>query len=444
MLVVKGRTPTESELILIDQLVAFLRGCGVNLTPTPGGGYTVIKPSDKRDVSANVDVNALKKAYFVLADAATKTQPSFSNWLVLKQLKDVIVLYAPSTSLTIDSARHPKRQLVSGDDDCQPLDVMALRSALAVLLTAYPDPAETPLNIYLIQQVMVAALQVCGVTIPGWTDIVPAPTASVGPIVPQPTVSGGPLVPDPTVSGGPLVPQPTVSGGPIVPDPTVSGGPIVPDPTVSGGPIVPDPTVSGGPIVPDPTVSGGPIIPDPIETAAPTSEPVETAAPTSEPVETAVPTTSEPAGTTTCITPDPVETSTTTSEAVETSSSTLTPDPTVTGGPIIPDPTVSGGPLVPEPTVSGGPLVPEVPIPGGEIVPSTKMKRQSIVADPAALLEALKTLEEAYGSYGSGTIPTPVFLVMVNIVTLLQTQGVNVAGWPPILGEGTVTIGPST
>ncbi|KAL2120354.1 hypothetical protein VTJ04DRAFT_4380, partial [Mycothermus thermophilus] len=398
-----GGSPSPAQQIVIDQLIAFLQGCGLTVTPTTGGGYTVIKPADKRDVSGKVNIEPLKKAYFILFEATTKIEPSFTNWLILHHLRDVIVLYEPSTTLTV--ATKAKRQLVNPPSgECNPLDVLALRGALAVLLTAYPDPASTPINILLIQQSMVAALKMCGVEVPGWADGIPTPTVTAGPIVPDPVVTGGPIVPDPVVSGGPIVPNPVVSGGPIVPDPVVSGGPIVPDPVISGGPIVPDlpatstsssvdPVVTGpiildpitGPIVPDPVVTGAPLVPETPSNPGSDEAEEEVEEPT-EPVE-------EPT--------EPVE------------------EPT-------------------EPVEEGEE---EVETPASRMI---KRADAAPAVDTAALLAALKTLEEAYGSYGSGTIPTPIYLVMLNIVTILQTGGVVVPGWPPVLGPPTTVIGPST
>jgi hypothetical protein len=109
---------------------------------------------------------------------------------------------------------------------------------------------------------------------------------------------------------------------------------------------------------------------------------------------------------------------------------TLTPGNPIPGSPIVPNPTIPGGAITPDPTV-----------PGGAIHPSDK--RQAPISDPAALLQALSILESTYGSYGSGKIPVPVFLIMESIVTILQdVPGVVVPGWP-ILGAGSTTIKPS-
>ncbi|KAK4158073.1 hypothetical protein C8A00DRAFT_28971 [Chaetomidium leptoderma] len=281
--------PSPQERIIMQQLAAFLRGCGITIVKSPDGTWTTIKPSDKRDVQ--FDVTGLETAYFALLQAASDiapAQPSFANWLALQQISGLLETYGISTaSFTVDSAGHPKRQtdtITVGTATCALIDVMGLRAALAALLTAYGPPSKAPVNIFLIEQVIVTALHICGQSVEGWTTIIP---------------------------GSP------VPGGPMVPDPTVPGGPMIPDPTV----------------------------------------------------------------------------------------------------------------------------------PGAEIKPSDKkmkMRRQAPVGDPAAMLAALKTLEDAYGVYGSGKIPVPVFLIMVNLVTILQSiPGVLVPGWP-VLGQGSVVLTPST
>lgn len=121
---------------------------------------------------------------------------------------------------------------------------------------------------------------------------------------------------------------------------------------------------------------------------------------------------------------------------------------TVPGGPLIPDNTVIGGPLVPDATIPGGPMIPDVTIPGGEMKPSTKFRRDG-GGDAAALkgLQAsLEALEAQYGSpFASAAIlPLPALLIMQNIATVLQANEFVVPGWPPLLGPGTVVIGPST
>ncbi|KAL1857636.1 hypothetical protein VTK73DRAFT_8023 [Phialemonium thermophilum] len=194
--------------------------------------------------------------------------------------------------------------------------MIGLRAALAALYAAYGPPQDAPENIFLIEQVIVSALQLCGQSVSGWTTITP--------------------------------------GNPI------PGGPITPDPTQPGGPIKPDPSHSGSPIKPDPSHTGGGI----------------------------------------------------------------TPDPTQTGGALVPNPSETGGPIQPS---------------------DRRVRRADVIArqgppisDPEALLAALQLLEDKYGTYGSGTIPVPIFLIMENIVTILQDiPNVVVPGWP-ILGAGSI------
>ncbi|KAK8033191.1 hypothetical protein PG991_002589 [Apiospora marii] len=122
---------------------------------------------------------------------------------------------------------------------------------------------------------------------------------------------------------------------------------------------------------------------------------------------------------------------------------------TVPGGPLIPDNTFIGGPLVPDATVPGGPMIPDVTIPGGEMKPSTKVRRDGGKDDAATLKglqAALEALEAQYGSPFASTavLPLPALLIMQNVATVLQANEFVIPGWPPLLGPGTVVIGPST
>ncbi|KAK4100922.1 hypothetical protein N658DRAFT_486618 [Parathielavia hyrcaniae] len=269
---------TPEEKIIMLKLAAFLKGCGITIVKSPDGTFTIIKPSDKRDASTQLNTKGLQDAYFALLGAASAvypSQPSFANWLAIQQISGILELHGVATTLTVDSAGHPKRaeELTVGTQTCQAIDVMGLRAALAVLLSAYGAPSKAPMHIFLIEQVLVTALQLCGQSVKGWTVIIPGGS----------TVPGGPMVPDPTLPGGPMEPS-----------------------------------------------------------------------------------------------------------------------------------------------------------------DRKDRKRQVVGGDPAALLGALASLEKAYGTYGSGKIPVPVWLVMVNIVTILQNfPGVVVPGWP-VLGQGSVVLTPST
>lgn len=312
--------PSVHEYIIMHKLKSFLYGCGITIIKSPDGTSTTIKPSDKRDIALSLPTNAhpdfdlagLELAFEQLLQSVGSSKPSFHTWLALQQLGALLKLYgveiekSPSGTSTIIVPSTKRQTFTIGNQTCQLADMIGLKAALAALYAAYGPPEDAPDNIFLIEQVIVSTLQLCGQTVNGWTSITP---------------------------GNPL------PGGAIVPDPTQSGSPLNPDPSQSGG--------------------------------------------------------------------------------------ALNPDPSQTGSPIIPDPTESGSAIVPDPEVSGSPLEPSD-------------KRQAPIADPAALLAALELLEAQYGNYGSGTIPVPVFLIMTNIVTILQDiPGVVVAGWP-LLGAGSI------
>ncbi|KAH6646389.1 hypothetical protein BKA67DRAFT_541356 [Truncatella angustata] len=112
-----------------------------------------------------------------------------------------------------------------------------------------------------------------------------------------------------------------------------------------------------------------------------------------------------------------------------------------TQGIIIPGFPIPGGAITPDPTIPGGGITPDPTIPGGGLNPSTK--RTSPKFDVEGLQAALALLGDQYGAYGSGTIPMSVFIIMQNVVTILQAEGVTVPAWPNV-GGGSTTIGPST
>jgi len=319
--------PSVHEYIIMHKLKSFLYGCGITIVKSPDGTSTTIKPSDKRDTSAlilptdahaNFDLAGLQIAYEKLAQSIGHSRPSFSTWLAMQQIAATLELYGikiektPSgtTTIIVPSTKTKRQTFTIGNQTCQLADMIGLKAALAALYAAYGPPEQAPDNIFLIEQVIVSTLQLCGQTVNGWTSITP---------------------------GNPL-----------------PGGAIIPDPTQTGAPIIPDQSGSGSSMVPDPVQSGSSMVPDPVQ---------------------------------------------------------------------------SGSALIPEPTETGSPLIPSD-------------KRQAPIADPAALLAALQLLEEQYGAYGSGTIPVPVFLIMANIVTILQDiPGVVVTGWP-LLGAGSIRPSP--
>lgn len=281
------------EKLIAEKLKSFLLSCGITIIKSPDGTSTTIKPSDKRDVyTPNFDLVGLEKAYEQLIQSLGTSKPSFATWLTIQHMEALLKLYGitieqspAGTTTTIRPGKTRRQTFTIGKQTCQLADIYSLKAALATLYAAYGPPEKAPQNIFLIEQLIVSYLTLCGQTVNGWTTLTP--------------------------------------GNPI------PGGPITPDPTTPGGPITPDPTTPGSPITPDPTTPGSPI------------------------------------------------------------------------------------------------------------KPSDK-KRQAPISDPSALLAALQLLESKYGTYGSGTIPVPVFLIMENIVTILQDiPGVTVPGWP-LLGAGSI------
>ncbi|KAH7625571.1 hypothetical protein B0T09DRAFT_273853 [Sordaria sp. MPI-SDFR-AT-0083] len=284
--------PTVQEYIIIQKLTNFLAGCGIAIVKSPDGTWTILKPSDKKrgvdtDVAvatpklvADFDLSGLEESYHLLLESTQGRQPSFVTWLALRQIADLLELYgAPVDGAVSSVSATSKRQITIGTGSCQLLDVLGLKAALAALLTVYGDPTKAPTNIFLIEQILVTAIQLCGQGVPGWTNLAP--------------------------------------GNPI-----------------PGGPLVPDPTIPGGPITPDPYVPGGPIRPG--------------------------------------------------------------------------------------------------------------RRQEDALDDPTTLLDTLQVLETHYGDYESGTIPAPLLLIMLNLVTILQeVYGVTVRGWPT-LGQETVVLTPST
>jgi hypothetical protein len=226
---------TVEERIIMQKLAAFLKGCGITIIKSPDGTFTIIKPSDKRDVSqSELNVAGLEAAYDELLKAAAEAgRPSFANWLVLQHIADLLDIYLSepvdrsakgiaAELSTVTEAEKAKRQsdtITVGTRTCQVADIMGLRAALAALLTAYGDPATSPANIFLVEQVIVSALQLCGQSVAGWTTLTPGSPIPGGPIVPQPTIPGGPMKPDPTIPGGPITPDPYIPGSPIKPSP---------------------------------------------------------------------------------------------------------------------------------------------------------------------------------------------------------------------------------
>ena len=118
----------------------------------------------------------------------------------------------------------------------------------------------------------------------------------------------------------------------------------------------------------------------------------------------------------------------------------------VPGGPMTPDPAYpGGGSISPDPAYPGGGTInPNPDRPGSPFRPSDRRGTRALDPDAADLMAALQILESKYGMFGSPGMPAPIVLIMEHIITTLtRILGVEVPGHP-VLGGGTVTIGPST
>lgn len=195
---------TVEERIIKQKLTAFLKGCGITIVSSPDGTWTIIKPSDKRSAPvAEFDLAGLQSAYEALASAAAASSeaPSFENWLALQQIAGLLEIYGYPVSQTF-TATAPKAKRDSpdplftlGPHACDLADLMGLRAALAALLKAYGHPSKAPREVFLIEQVIVSALQLCGQSVQGWTSLIPSTPIPGAPIVPDPTVPGAPMTP---------------------------------------------------------------------------------------------------------------------------------------------------------------------------------------------------------------------------------------------------------
>ncbi len=116
----------------------------------------------------------------------------------------------------------------------------------------------------------------------------------------------------------------------------------------------------------------------------------------------------------------------------------------VPSGPMTPDPGHPGGSISPDPGYPGGTINPDPAHPGSPFRPSDRRSTQALDPEVADLMAALQLLESKYGTFGTPGMPAPIVLIMQHIITtLIRILGVEVPGHP-VLGGGTVTLGPST
>jgi hypothetical protein len=125
----------------------------------------------------------------------------------------------------------------------------------------------------------------------------------------------------------------------------------------------------------------------------------------------------------------------------------MVPDKPSKGGGMVPDKPSQGGRMNPDIPSEGGAIIPDDPEEGAPLKPSDRksrsVKRQHPTMDMDGLFHALKELEDVYGSFGSGDIPMPIFIIMQTIVALIQSYGLKADGWPDLVGSS-IKIPPTT
>jgi hypothetical protein len=192
------------ETIIKEKLKSYLLGCGITIIKSPDGTTTTIKPSDKkRDVyNPDFDLTGLEKAYEQLIQSVGDSQPSFATWLTIQHMEALLKLYGitiekspAGTTTTIRPGKARRQTFTIGKQTCQLSDIYSLKTALATLYAAYGDPAKAPQNIFLVEQVIVSYLTLCGQTVNGWTTLTPGNPIPGGAITPDPTTPGGQISP---------------------------------------------------------------------------------------------------------------------------------------------------------------------------------------------------------------------------------------------------------
>jgi len=245
----RGRVPNWAESISVQAFEAFLDTCDMGieeLRDREGIVIAVFRRSDrqrsrghpwKRDVATGeqLDVTGLQSAHDALVDTLGGATPSIATWMVLKQIEAELEAHAPV------SKRQSGGVIAIGQGACQLADILALKAALAALSVAYgSNRATLPPSVFLIEQVIVSALQICHQDVPGWTSITPGNPQPGSPIIPERPIPGGSMIPERPVPGGSTItPEQPSEGGRIIPDRPSDGGRIIPDRPGEGGSIKP-------------------------------------------------------------------------------------------------------------------------------------------------------------------------------------------------------------
>ena len=211
----KKKNRSQQETIIMEKLKSFLLACGVTTDPEPDGTPTGPNPLDKRSKKpVKFDSAGLEVAYQKLIRAIGKGKPSFITWLTLEQISSTLDLYKaaaataaakpnPHYAPPVSSGFGPrpngapqvaKLQSFNISDVCQLADIVGLKGALAALYAAYGPPEEAPENVFLIDQVIVSTLQLCGQSVSGWTTITPNDPKPGGSSTPDSSAKpGGPI-----------------------------------------------------------------------------------------------------------------------------------------------------------------------------------------------------------------------------------------------------------
>jgi len=268
--------------VTIQAFEAFLDGCNMGLEEVEDDEGVLIEVFRKTDREHSggrrlwpraapaapdaepLDVTGLQTAHDAMLEALGDATPSIGTWMVLKQLEAELAAHGAPAAGAVAKRQGSGGIISIGEGACQLTDILALKAALAALGITYgTDRNRVPPSIFLIEQVIVTALQICRQDVPGWTTFTPGNPQPGGALVPErPAPGGGSVVPERPAPGGALVPErPAPGGGSVVPErPAPGGGRIVPERPGDGGRINPERPGDGGRINPERPGDGGRII----------------------------------------------------------------------------------------------------------------------------------------------------------------------------------------
>ncbi|KAK7969658.1 hypothetical protein PG996_001901 [Apiospora saccharicola] len=207
-----GPNPPHDIHIIEERIKNILAAYGITVISAPDGTITIITPSTKR-ATANYDIEALRVGFESFVQKYNGGRLPMADWIIMEDIAAILKLYDVATSVkTPEATPATTAKRANTIDLGDSVNTASLQALYNMLQDAYGNNADTPRDIFLIQQSIVSILGAQGIVIPGWKSTVP----------------GGPLIPDYTVPGGPLVPEATVPGGPMIPNVTIPGGEMKP------------------------------------------------------------------------------------------------------------------------------------------------------------------------------------------------------------------------